>query len=71
MMARAFLVLTLLALAGLAVAAPSAAARPPVVGDCAVGDDADACLVSVHWVVCVTEPCDALRVCIAYGFLCV
>lgn len=42
----------------------------PVAMGCAVGDDREECLVSVHWVVCVTEPCDDLVVCARYGAYC-
>lgn len=37
---------------------------------CVVGDDPAKCLVSVQWVVCVTEPCDGLIVCVGHGLAC-
>lgn len=71
MMARVLVALSLLAIAGIALA-PTAEARPPAdLGDCAVGDNEAECLVSVHWVVCVTDPCDPMRICLLYGFICV
>lgn len=42
----------------------------PVEAGCLVGDDRERCLVSVEWIVCVTEPCDAAIVCVGYGRSC-
>jgi hypothetical protein len=70
MMARAVLLALLVSLIGLAVAVPSAAARPPVVQDCVVGSSEPDCLVSIQMVVCVTDPCDTMDVCLLYGFVC-
>lgn len=40
-------------------------------GDCAVGNGEAECLVSIQWVVCVTAPCDPMKLCLYYGFICV
>ena len=69
MMARVLLLTLSLVL--LLAAAPTAEARPPVVQDCVVGSNESSCLVSVYWVVCVTEPCDPMRICVGYGLVCV
>lgn len=56
-----------LTLVGLAAGAPMAAAQPE---PCVVGASEPNCLVSVQQRVCVTEPCDELDLCVAYGRLC-
>jgi hypothetical protein len=66
MMARAVLLACLVTLVGLA-AAPTAFAAPP----CVVGQDDAHCAVTTHTVVCVTSPCDAIRVCVGYGRICI
>lgn len=66
MMARAILLASLVTLVGFSVAAPTAAAAPP----CVVGSSEPNCLVSVQMVVCVTDPCDTMDVCVAYGRVC-
>lgn len=66
MMARAVLVVSLFALIGLAAAPTASAADDP----CVVGSNAERCAVSVYWVVCVTEPCDPMKVCVGYGRVC-
>lgn len=66
MMARALLVATLVALIGIS-AAPTAAAAPP----CVVGSSEPGCAVSVQFRECVTDPCDTMDVCVAYGRVCV
>lgn len=65
MMARAVLLASLVALLGFSVAAPTASAA-----ECVVGNDHDSCAVSVTMVVCVTEPCDGVKVCAGYGRVC-
>ena len=57
-----------LTLVGLAAGAPVAAADPAQ--PCVVGASEPNCLVSVQQRVCVTEPCDELDLCVAYGRLC-
>jgi hypothetical protein len=69
MMARAILLASIAALIAFSLA-PSAEARPPVVGECVVGSSQSECLVSVQMVVCVTDPCDTMDVCVAYGAVC-
>lgn len=56
-----------LAFAGVAFLPSAAAADVPDSG-CLVGDRS--CLVGVEWVVCVTEPCDGLTVCLNHGAIC-
>lgn len=68
MMARAVLLAALFALLGLA-AVPVADAQPAP--GCVVGASEPACLVSVQQRVCVTDPCDTLDVCVAYGRYCI
>ena len=68
MMARA--VLLTLSFILLLAAVPTAEARPPVTADCVVGSSEPGCLVSVQMVVCVTDPCDTMDVCVLYGFYC-
>ncbi|HWH08811.1 MAG TPA: hypothetical protein VNX21_06390 [Candidatus Thermoplasmatota archaeon] len=58
------LLATSLAFAGLA-SVPSASA----IG-CVVGSEPSQCLVAVYTVVCVTEPCDGVIVCLAHGKVC-
>lgn len=67
MMARAILLASLVTLVGFSVAAPTAAAAEP---PCVVGSSQTECLVSVQMVVCVTDPCDTMDVCVAYGRVC-
>ena len=67
MMARAVLLASLVTLVGFSVAAPTAAAQD--VG-CAVGSSEPYCLVSVQLRECVTDPCDTMDVCVAYGRVC-
>ncbi len=64
MVARAILLALGIVLLGLA-AAPEAAAEP-----CAVGASEPNCLVSVQLRECVTDPCDTMDLCVAYGRLC-
>lgn len=52
-----------LAFVGLALPEASAAR-------CIVGDDPEDCLVSVRFIVCVTEPCDGVIVCVGHGLVC-
>ena len=62
---------TILVLA-LALAATSLALVPSAQAadsPCLVGDTT--CFVGIEWYVCVTEPCDAPRVCVNYGAICV
>lgn len=66
-MARAVLLATLVALLGFSVAAPTAAAAPA----CVVGSSEPGCAVSVQVRECVTDPCDTMDVCVAYGRVCV
>ncbi|MEA3165757.1 MAG: hypothetical protein QOJ26_623 [Thermoplasmata archaeon] len=66
MMARAVLLLSLVALIGFTAAAPTAAAAPP----CVVGSNMQSCAVGIQTVVCVTDPCDTMDVCLAYGAVC-
>ncbi|HUR25109.1 MAG TPA: hypothetical protein VM327_03730 [Candidatus Thermoplasmatota archaeon] len=47
-------------------AAPTAAAAPP----CVVGSSMQSCAVGIQTVVCVTDPCDTMDVCVAYGRVC-
>lgn len=60
----AFLALILAALAFV----PAAEAAETSSGPCLTG--AMDCLVYVHWVVCVTEPCDPMMVCVGFGLVC-
>ena len=62
---KALPLLLALSLASLALAVPDASAAR-----CVVGDDPAKCLVSVQWIVCVTEPCDGLIVCVGHGLVC-
>jgi hypothetical protein len=66
MMARAVLLASLFALLGLAAVPTASAAEAP----CVVGASEPNCLVSVQMVVCVTDPCDTMDVCVAYGRVC-
>jgi hypothetical protein len=66
MTARAVLLASLFALLGLAAVPTAAATEEP----CVVGASQPHCLVSVQMVVCVTDPCDTMDVCVAYGRLC-
>lgn len=66
MMARAVLLASLFALLGLAAAPTASAAADP----CVVGSQEETCAVSVYWVVCVTDPCDPMKVCVGYGRVC-
>ena len=67
MMARAILFASILTLVGFSVAAPTAAAADD---PCVVGSSQSQCAVSVQMVVCVTDPCDTMDVCVAYGRVC-
>lgn len=68
MMARAILFASLVALLGFSIAAPTAAAQET---PCVVGSSSQTeCAVSVQMVVCVTDPCDTMDVCVAYGRVC-
>ena len=53
-----------LATVGLAALPGASAAR------CVYGDDPEACLVSVQFIVCVTDPCDGVIVCVARATVC-
>jgi hypothetical protein len=66
MMARGVLLAFLVALIGLSAAPTATAAEPP----CVVGSSQTECAVSVQMVVCVTDPCDTMDVCVAYGRVC-
>jgi hypothetical protein len=66
MMARAVLLASLVALLGLAAAPTAAASDPP----CVVGASEPNCAVSVQYRVCVTDPCDEMDICVAYGRVC-
>jgi hypothetical protein len=68
MMARAVLLASLVTLVGFSVAAPAASASEP---PCVVGASEPDCAVSVQMRVCVTDPCDTMDVCVAYGRACV
>lgn len=67
MMARAVLLAFLVALLGLSAAPTVAASEPP----CVVGASEPNCAVSIQMRVCVTDPCDTMDVCVAYGRVCV
>lgn len=67
MMARAILLASLVTLLGFSVAAPTAAAAEQ---PCVVGASEPECLVSIQQRVCVTDPCDTMDVCVAYGRVC-
>lgn len=73
MLSRTVLVAALIALVALSLA-PSAEARPPVVGACLVGgsnDDPSECVVTYWTVQCVTFPCSVLKLCVGFGAVCV
>ena len=53
----------------LSLAVVGLAFPPTEAANCIVGNSRD-CVVSVIWVVCVTEPCDGLVVCAAHGKVC-
>lgn len=67
MMARAVLLAFLVALIGLSAAPTAAASEDP----CVVGPTPSRCAVSVQFRECVTDPCDTMDVCVAYGRVCV
>lgn len=52
-------------LAAVTVTLPGASAA-----ECIVGDNEQKCVVSVTMVVCVTEPCDGIIVCVGHGLAC-
>lgn len=58
-------------LLALSLATVSAALLPEAsAAQCVYGDDPERCIVSVRFIVCVTEPCDGMIVCLAYEKVC-
>jgi hypothetical protein len=62
---RAIAFVLVLSLAAVTFAVPAASAT-----GCIVGNDRAACVVSVETRVCVTDPCDAIDVCVGHGLVC-
>jgi len=62
---RSFAVLALVAALSTFAFVPSAEAA-----GCIVGNDAEACTVSVQVIYCFTEPCDGTIVCVDHGAIC-
>lgn len=63
LVSRSLLALALMAATTVMISAEEAAAAPCLVGD-------PSCAVGVTFYVCVTEPCDAVQVCVAFGYSC-